>query len=282
MKVTAFLVAATLACGCAPLAPMDPVTASARSLAEAESAFAAHSLRENMRQAFLAHFAEDGVTVHGGWTNSNAYLAGRPNPPIVLDWRPAFVEVAGSRELGLSTGPWTLTPLKPGAATRHGQFVSVWRRDAAGVWKVAVDLGIGHAETALAAAPLEARGVPAAGTPGTATDLREAETAFTALSATQGLRAAYRAHASVDLRWYRDESTPHVGLAAALASPRLGEDQMAWTVERLEVARSGDLGYAIGHYGKSGASAVAGHYLRVWHRENGAWRIVMDVTNDVP
>jgi hypothetical protein len=138
--------------------------ADAASLAAAEIAFAAHSVREDMRAAFLAHFADDGVFVRNGWTNANAYLAGRPAPPIVLDWRPVYTEVAASGEMGLSTGPWRITSkAKPEAPPAFGQFVSVWKREPGKPWKVAVDLGISHTEPSLWDAALETATAPAPG-----------------------------------------------------------------------------------------------------------------------
>src|SRR6202162_2571913 len=108
MRIVATFVAIALA-GCAQHASRSSSLDIPAPLAAAESAFAAHSVREGMRAAFLAHFADDGVLVRDGWTNGNAYLAGRPDPPIVLDWRPVLAEVAASGEIGLSTGPWKLT-----------------------------------------------------------------------------------------------------------------------------------------------------------------------------
>jgi len=51
-------------------------------------------------------------------------------------------------------------------------------------------------------------------------------------------------------------------------------------VERTETARSGDFGYARGHYAAAATPGKpAGWYLRVWRREASGWRVVMDVTN---
>jgi ketosteroid isomerase-like protein len=50
-------------------------------------------------------------------------------------------------------------------------------------------------------------------------------------------------------------------------------------VERSEVARSGDFGYARGNYAAGAGQAQLGWYLRVWRREGAGWRIVMDVVN---
>jgi hypothetical protein len=79
------------------------------------------------------------------------------------------VEVAPSGEMGLSTGPSKITSRgKPDAPPAYGQFVSVWRRDAGGTWKVAVDLGIGHDAPVLWDQPLQARVSPTAPPAGTA------------------------------------------------------------------------------------------------------------------
>jgi ketosteroid isomerase-like protein len=260
----------------APLPRMDDTA----SLAAAETAFAAHSVREDMRVAFLAAFAPDGVFVRNAWVVSNDWLRDRPAPAIVLDWRPQYVEVAASGELGLSTGPWKITSkAKPEAPPSYGQFVSVWRREGAGPWKVAVDLGISHPADDLWKAPLEARprgGLVAAG----GTGIAEAEARFTAEARERGMRAAYSAHGAENLRLYRSGSAPPTAKAASLASAAMAEETPVWTIERIETARSGDFGYARGAYApRASPGSPVGWYLRVWRREGSAWRIVLDVVN---
>ena len=260
-------------------APLD----TAASLAAAEAAFAAHSVRQDMRAAFLAAFAPDGVFVRNGWTVSNDYLRDQPAPPIVLDWRPQYVEVAASGELGLSTGPSKVTSkAKPEAPPAYGQFVSVWRREAGGPWKVAVDLGIGHPTDALWNAPLVTRQLPApSASPGGG--IAEAEARFAAEARERGLRAAYATHGADDLRFYRAGQPPTATRTAALATSAMAEEAPVFTVERMDTARSGDFGYARGAYAAAGEPGVPlGWYLRVWRREGADWRIVMDVVNDAP
>ena len=277
---TAAIAAAALLAACAHQAPTMDAPAS---LAAAETAFAAHSVREDMRAAFLAAFADDGVIVRNGWTVSNAHLARQPAPPIVLDWRPQYVEVAASGELGLSTGPWKITSkAAPETPATFGQFVSVWRRAPGGPWKVAVDLGIGHPDPSLWDQPLEARtvaAVPAAPRSGIA----EAEEEFQRIATAKGTRAAYAALGARDLRLYRNGQAPRASLAAALDTPAAGQDGLAWKRERIETSRSADLGYARGSYARtSHPAATLGYFLRVWRREAAGWRIVMDVANPAP
>jgi ketosteroid isomerase-like protein len=252
----------------------------AASLAAAETAFAAHSVREDMRAAFLAHFADDGVFVRDGWTVSNDYLSAQPAPPIVLDWRPVFAEVAASGELGLSTGPVKITSkTDPNEPPAFGQYVSVWRRAGQGPWRVAVDLGIGHREPALRDAPLVTRmspGVAARSHDG----IEAAELDFVADAHATSFRAAYGKHGAESLRFYREGEPPAVGKASALASRAMPDAKLAWIIDRTEIARSGDFGYARGSFASAAArDKPLGYYLRVWHVEDGHWRIVMDVAN---
>ena len=273
------LASALAACAAQPPATMDQTA----SLAAAEAAFAAHSVREDMRAAFLAAFAPDGVVVRTGWVVSNEWLRDRPAPPIVLDWRPQYVEVAASGELGLSTGPWKVTSkVKPETPPAFGQFVSVWRREGTGSWKVAVDLGISHPGDDLWKAALESRPHPAAASP-TGGGIAEAEARFAAEARDRGLRSAYAVHGADNLRFYRSGHSPLVGRSAALASPAMADDKIAWTIERSEIARSGDFGYARGAYAARSAPTVPlGWFLRVWRREGAAWRVAMDVANPAP
>ena len=286
MRQTALAAALALAlAGCAgiPSQTASMQSADAASLAAAETAFAAHSVREDMRAAFLAHFAEDGVFVRNGWTNANAYLAGRPAPPIVLDWRPAYTEVAASGEMGLSTGPWKITSkAKPEAPPAFGQFVSVWKRMPGKPWKVAVDLGISHVEPSLWDAALETAAAPAPGQ-AAAIGIAAAEERFARDALELGARAAYERHGSQRLRLYRDATPPALGKAAALASGAIGAEKLAWRVEASEVSRAGDFGYARGAYASAaGAAKPLGWFLRVWRLEAGEWRIALDVTNPAP
>lgn len=281
MRIAPIALLALAACAHGP-AP-DPMNEATASLAAAETTFAAHSVREGMRAAFLANFADDGVFVRaGGWLNSNAYLAKQPDPPIVLDWRPAYVEAAASGDLGLSTGPWKLTSkASPSESPAYGQFVSVWRREGAGPWRVAVDLGIAHPGPQLWDQPLLER--PARTEPGGgAKGIEAAEAAFAKESSGRGLRAAYETLGSERLRFYRGGADPAIGKAASLAAPGMGVEKLAWKVERIEASRAGDFGYARGAYSDPASGAVLGSYLRVWRHEGGAWRVILDVTNPAP
>ena len=270
-----FALAGLLAAACA-MTPTSRLHEDAESLAAAETAFAAHSVREDMRAAFLANFGNDGVMAREGWVLAKPYLEPRPAPPVVLDWHPAHVEVAGSGEMGLSTGPWKLTPdMKPVPPSAYGQFCSVWRRDADGAWKVLVDLGISNPQPTFWRGALDIFDTPASAPP-RAGGVDAAERAFAQLARGAGARAAYARYGAARLRFYREGFDPIVGRDAALASPAMAE--AAWVVERAESSRSGDFAYARGRVvAPSNPATTLGYFLRVWRAEEGALRIVLDV-----
>jgi ketosteroid isomerase-like protein len=277
MKRFPALLACALA-GCTAMTAPSPPHDAAASLAAAETAFAAQSAREGMRAAFLAWLAPHATLFRDGPVNGPALIASRPQPPIDLAWRPVFVEVAASGEMGLSTGPSTVTSrTDPAAAPRHGQFVSVWKRKPGGPWRVHVDLGISHPGAALADEPLAARSTPAPGTRDAGT-LAQAESRFAKLASEKGDAPAYAAFAAANARLYREEHPPFIGRDAILASPAARPGRTAWALDAHETSLAGDLGYATGRYGPPGGP-TAGHYVRVWRREPEGWRIAADVVN---
>lgn len=63
--------------------------------------------------------------------------------PNQLKWEPAKAEIAVSGDLGFSYGTWE----KPGKdkegkeTVYRGKYLTVWRRNQAGIWKVVADIG---------------------------------------------------------------------------------------------------------------------------------------------
>ena len=276
--VRKLILLAALLAGCAqPMsqAPTAPAAnAGALDLAAAETAFAERSVREGVQRAFLANFAGDGVIARGSWTPARAWLSTHPDPPVLLEWKPVHTEVSASQDMGLSTGPWRLTNRKQAAAPTFGQFVSVWRREPGGDWKVIVDLGTSNPRATFWNFPLEALPEKAAAAP--RDTIEQAEKRFEAELISRGPSAAYTDFASLRLRCYRENYVPMVGRGISIASFLAEQPRATWKLEDAAASRAGDFGYARGTViGKAGKPA--GHFLRVWRAEEGEWRIVMDV-----
>ena len=252
------LLSALALAGCAypPTPPMD----AAASLAAAETAFAAQSVREDMRAAFLAHFADDGVFVRNGWTNGNAYLATQRAPPIVLDWRPVFTEVAHRARWGCRPGrgssPARRSPMRHprsassspcGAASRadgrsRSTSASGTRRPRSGTRPRDRILRGGAALTrgGIESAELEF-----------VTDAHPGRPRFR-------LREAWL---SERLRFYRDGGRRPSERPSALGSPAMSGTKLAWIIDRTEMSRSRDFGYARGSYAAVDSAEEAARVL---------------------
>ena len=73
-----------------------------QSLVDAERAFATHSVRTTMREAFLAHLHPKSLMFSPGPVNGIALYSGMPVRPGQLAWAPQVVDVAMSGDFGYS------------------------------------------------------------------------------------------------------------------------------------------------------------------------------------
>lgn len=67
-------------------------------------------------------------------TNAFNYLNNRPNIADVMSWEPNFALLSKSQEFGITSGK--LQFQKVGAVQRNGQYLTIWKRNKKGEWKV--------------------------------------------------------------------------------------------------------------------------------------------------
>jgi ketosteroid isomerase-like protein len=279
-----------------------PLTPAEESLASAERAFAASSLASGVRAAFLAHLADDGIVFRPGPVKGKEWLADRPGMANALAWEPGYVEVSRSGDLGLSTGPWEIREGGPdGPPVAYGNYVTVWRKQPDGTWKVAIDHGtsnpappkrVGEGAVATGLPPgtagLRAGSTVAGSREDAVSELLEADRAFSKASTARNASAAYGKYAAEDIRLLRDDAFPAIGKKAARKALAARPGRLSWHPAAAVVSAAGDFGYT---YGASAFRAGAardldepGHYLRVWRRRaDGSWSVSVDVmTADPP
>ena len=123
--------------------------AAADQIVKSDAAFA-QSVAEKNREKFLSFIAE-ATTFSGGTPNE---LHGRdavmkawadffaPDGPT-LTWAPIKGEVIGAGDVGYTTGRSVFRQKGPdGKVTEsHGQYLTVWRKQADGSWKAVFDTG---------------------------------------------------------------------------------------------------------------------------------------------
>jgi ketosteroid isomerase-like protein len=279
----------------------------------AERGFARASTERGIQAAFLAHMADDGVVFRERVTSAKLYYATNPSPGH-LTWAPAWGGASAAGDLGFTTGPFTFRRTADDTLVAHGQYASVWARQPDGGWKVLADIGApgpasvgepafvaralgGPAPAALAGMRAGGSGAGARGGPSAAAivegmraTLLVAERGFAAVGAAEGPAGALPGFAAADVRALWPGVAPVVGrdsVRAVLERRAAERPGLAWRWQTTEarVARSGDLGVTWGGYEArraDGAIAEMGTYLRLWGREDGGWRVLLDAINPQP
>jgi ketosteroid isomerase-like protein len=243
----------------------------ARSLAAAESAFAAESVALGMRTAFLNVLSEDAIVFEPDPQNGRKAWTAKKDSAAVLSWKPILAVVAASGDFGYTTGPWTYkAKAEDREAVAFGQFVSIWRREA-GQWKLLFDLGADHPAPTAAAPDLQVIDNRSPNEPAAAA--REAMFKNDRAYAAAPLQEFPRVAAD-DIRLFLPQKFPVLGKSAAEAALRGAPEKLTFGAPKGEISPSGDLGFAWGGY----RGPQDGYYLRIWRRhETAAWTLVLEL-----
>lgn len=255
----------------------------------AERAFAVAAARDGMRAAML-EFADDRALVFAPEpANAKEVWRARPRTTGRLTWRPVFARAARSGDLGFTTGPYQ-TADPAGVATGYGQYVTIWRKTAAG-WRFVAELGTTSPPPAAPEPEWRPRARRTASASGVDADaagsLRAADSLFAAHAGVHGLAAAVRAFGGAEMRLLRPRTPPRVGLGPSLAAA-VADSARRYTARPLHAAASaaGDLGWTWGEYRYENSGAgrrETGHYVRIWSRDpGGPWRVLLDVVAPRP
>ncbi len=256
-------------------------------MVKTEQAFSKMAEEKNTRDAFLAFIADDGLLFRPGAVNGKKWMLEHPAPPPtdkkpLLAWQPAYAGMSASGDMGFTTGPWEakadIKDEKPGA---YGHFMTVWKKQADGSWKFVVDLGISHPQsggpqTLWTPAAMKVEKFKPVDVTSARKSLLDRDQAYEVAALSQGLAKAFAAHASPDVRLYRADNLPYLGRDASVEALAKTTGEVKWHAIAADVSQAGDLGYTHGTYE---AANERGSYVRIWKKENGQWRIIMDVTN---
>lgn len=102
---------------------------------DAERAFSAAARAEGQWTAFRKFAAEDGVMFVPEPVKAQDWLRDREDPPKSIEWWPAESYVSCDGSMAVNTGGWK----RPDGSV--GYFTTVWKRQADGGWKWAMDHG---------------------------------------------------------------------------------------------------------------------------------------------
>jgi ketosteroid isomerase-like protein len=227
-------------------------TAALRGMLETEYEFGARA-RTAVRTAFLEYLAADSLVLEPAPTPARAFYETKQDDSGTLEWYPALADLAGSGDLGFTTGPWVYTGASGGRI--HGHFLTIWKRDAACRWRIEFDGGISHAAP-MNAEPALAPDQSAYMAPGAPPQKLIADDAaaqairdFQDTSRQDGFAPGLRTYArTADFRFFADGDPP-ADLAAA--NRRLADHTLpgAWMEDARGRSSDSSLAYCVGVFG---------------------------------
>jgi len=260
----------------------------------ADRAFATLAAESGAQGAFLEYLAADSVLFRPGAVNGREWLQTHEEASGRLEWSPAVGVIACDRQLAVTIGPWTY---RQGTAVASGHYLTIWRKDSADSWAVVLDHGIDSAPGASGApgAVLAADQVSASWPPqpelqcgrdDKGPDLVAAERKLNDVVRSKGLDAALLIGAGRHRIALRDAHAPAAPSAgwpnddADVGAPLDAVSQGAYA------APASDMGYSYGEVTLAGTAQAPGAaravYVRIWTREQGAWRVATDMLTLLP
>jgi ketosteroid isomerase-like protein len=266
------------------------VSPALQELVDTERAFARSAVQKGIRDSFLEYFADDAISIAPAPKPAKPEIQSRPSRPfseLELTWEPRTGDVAASGDLGWLTGPSTFIDHTASAPQpRYGNYLSIWRREPAGQWRVLIDIGCQVPEPAsfapgFVALALEHRWSGRSGDASAASSsLTAADRSLNTALAGGRTAEAYAAVLADTSRLHRPGVALHTG-RDAIVSWLEQQPHRTTTAHSTaaHTAAAGDLGYGYGLYEIDTTPAQRGAYLRVWARDaGGRWWLMADVT----
>lgn len=116
-------------------------------LLQTDMEFAQTSVERGAAEAFYQYLTDDALQL----PNNAEPVVGRDviresmqkAPEALLTWKPQKAEVAQSGDLGYTWGAYEVKTQNPNGVEniRYGKYLNIWKKQADGKWKVAVDMG---------------------------------------------------------------------------------------------------------------------------------------------
>ncbi len=252
-----------------------------KELVQAEWSFINLAKETNTRDAFLAQFTDETIVFgEGPVIAKRVYENQQPNNGW-LKWEPVFSDLAQSADFGYNTGPWEYRINKTDEkAVAFGEFVSFWKKQADGKWKLLIDIGIEHPQTAQTAT-WKSSAIDFEKVANELKDIKQLEKIeqnfVEALAFAKS--PAYQKMLSREARLYRPGKEPMINNEVIINYINT-ELPISFTKAGQQLSSSGDLGYVYGTavVQLTGGQTKAANYLHVWKQEEGhGWRLVLDL-----
>jgi len=244
-------------------------------LIQTENDFAAYSVANNTKDAFLKFLDSAGIIFDNGKpANGITTWKKREKGPGVLNWHPQFAEISGSGDFGYTTGPWTFQNSSNDTVVARGQYTTVWQINRNGEWKFLVDLGVTNTPLGLKA---EVKKIDVAKRSSAVAKEHDspviAENNFlTAVSKDKS--KAYKKYLSSKSILNRNGYMPATNSADQRKLLDMTTSSIQYKLDGAGMSPNMDLGYV---YGTTTINGKTDNYLRIWRWEKDEWKIALEV-----
>lgn len=256
---------------------------------EAERNFARESVMIGRNAAFVKNFAEVSVLFTDKWiVNAKHFWKNMKNAPVVLKWEPEYMDIADSRDFGISTGPWEAQEYRPNTPVLStGYFLTVWKKEANGQWRVILDAG---SETPAKLNPDHAISFPLGAdkpfvNPAVVSiekstrEMLDQEKSFLMEWKKNHDQSVYLSFMEPAARVQRKGYLPTINTDSIKVWIDQTDKNLNWNSTGAGAASSGDMGYTYGLIESQGnPTTIKGHYVRIWKKHPGTkWKIALEM-----
>ncbi len=269
----------------------DAIPPALAAMADTEREFARTATVKGWRDAFLDFFTDDAIALAPEVTSAKDRLRKQPSTPFSvfeLVWEPRTGDVAASGDLGWLTGPSTSIDRKaPDAKPRYGCYLSIWRKQSDGSWRVFIDVGAGSPEPVpfvpgFMRIAFDHRYSGSDGKEAGALSLAQADADLNKEMVAKGIPVAFSARLTPASRLHRPGTVPVIGRDAIVKALEANATTGTATDVAVESAASADFGYSHGRFEVTAPKPSAGVYLRLWSRDAaGRWWLMADVAQPI-
>ena len=244
--------------------------------------------RKGIKDGFLAVADPEGIVFKPNAVKINDFYNGIDKQPGKLSWQPKFARISANGDLGFTAGPYVYQNGKTDDDKVYGDYVSIWRLDAEGKFKLLVDLGIQHPEpeqnvvTDFKEPDLSKQKAPSKDPFAGKNILTATDKTFNHSLSLSAL-AAYKEFLSPEARYYFPGFEPMTGTDKILKF--LDNEGISISAETVNVGRStsNDLAYTYGTARiKKGNIVNNYNYVRVWEIDaTHKWNMLLEIFSTV-
>lgn len=243
-------------------------------LIQAEKNFAAYSVDNSTKEAFLKFLDSSGIVFDQSKAKNGIEVwNAREKKPGILNWRPQFAEISLSNDFGYTTGPWTFQSTKNDTVVARGQYTTVWHINKQDEWKFLIDLGVGNTQVNASNDVTKIAAIKTPIKPIDTLTLIEAEKAFIE-SSKQNSAEAYKKYLSKESILNRMGHEYAIKATDQEAIINSTSSAIQYTIDGWKVSLRLDMGYV---YGTTVLNGKTENYQRIWRHEKDDWKIALEV-----